>query len=193
MNKILCCKDGWRACADLLMDFWPRMASEIYYSEMNAWYIWRQCRRKLSGYVFLLATLDSAIDQFENGTNHFIEFLVLWFPKYECLPRLFEGIGIEDIPVILAYDRDNKRMNFERVSNTTRRKICQLSAIDYFAVSIMSYRPNVNVLSRVNGFPSHQYQTSSWLSQSHRICREWEWMSEWERNAHTVLLSQKGA
>jgi hypothetical protein len=57
-------------------------------------------------------------------------------------------VGIEDIPVILAYDRGNKRMNFERVSNTTRRKICQLTAIDYFAVSaIMSYRPNVKVLS----------------------------------------------
>jgi hypothetical protein len=65
------------------------------------------------------------------------------------MPASCEEIGIEDIPVILAYDRDNKRMNFERVSNTTRRKICQLSAIDYIAVSlIMSYRcPNVKVLS----------------------------------------------
>jgi hypothetical protein len=63
------------------------------------------------------------------------------------MPVSCEGIGIEDIPVILAYDRGNKRMNFERVSNTTRRKICQLSAIDYFAVSLMSYRPNVKVLS----------------------------------------------
>jgi hypothetical protein len=77
------------------------------------------------------------------------------------MPASCEEIGIEDIPVILAYDRGNKRMNFERVSNTTRRKICQLSAIDYFAVSIMSYRPNVNVLSRVNGITSHKYQTSS--------------------------------
>jgi hypothetical protein len=41
-------------------------------------------------------------------------------------------IGIEDdIPVVHAYDRGNKRMNFERVSYATQRKICQLSAIDY--------------------------------------------------------------
>jgi hypothetical protein len=53
MNKILSCKDGWCACADLLMDFWLRMAAAIYYSEMYVWYIWCQCQRKLSGYVFL--------------------------------------------------------------------------------------------------------------------------------------------
>jgi hypothetical protein len=38
-NQILCCKDGWRACADLLMDFWRRTASEIYYPEMSVWYM----------------------------------------------------------------------------------------------------------------------------------------------------------
>jgi hypothetical protein len=39
-TKIECSGQDWRTCAILLMDFWPRMASEIYYSDTYIWNMW---------------------------------------------------------------------------------------------------------------------------------------------------------
>ena len=35
MNKIVCFRLGWHLCADLVIDFGPRMVSAICYSYMN--------------------------------------------------------------------------------------------------------------------------------------------------------------
>jgi hypothetical protein len=40
MTKIKCSGQDWCACANLLMDFWPRMASEIYHSGTYIWNMW---------------------------------------------------------------------------------------------------------------------------------------------------------